>query len=583
MSELTDEQKCLLVAEGKVVLTACPGSGKTFIVAKKMQQYVESWQHPYRGIAVLSFTNVAKDEILHTAIENSKIVTSQLGYPHFVGTLDSFIDNFIFLRFGHLMYKDNPIRPRVLLENSGAFPYGNRDCYRCDINDFHWSQNCLLKSGEKLSCNILNKPCLAMKKAMIKKGLATQREVPALTVSIMNKYNNIASLLAYRFPVIIVDEAQDTSKEQMEILEIIATAGVETMILVGDSDQAIYEWRDATPEYFISKIIDSAWSHLQLTTNFRSTQAICDATSAFSSILSTDKTTKAFGQSSQLTRKPILLQFEKDKAKSDVINKFKSLCLDSGISYDAKSVAILTRARIHSNTDITKLWQTSETKLLASATYQWHCNSKHRAYNLCEQALYNIFWGNAHEMTQEEIRMFIEKNVGDRLWRKQVILLLSGLPEASVALSAWKTLMMSTLDFVITNIVNTINIKPKPVSELVKLKTKVKNKNDKNFSTEFLSKPLQEFFEKRVSKEVTVSSVHGVKGESFDAVLLLIMSNREKLNASVLSKGSLDREELRIAYVAMTRPRKLLVVAIPKQKEKELPRFPHIYWEYQIV
>jgi len=41
---------------------------------------------------------------------------------------------------------------------------------------------------------------------------------------------------------------------------------------------------------------------------------------------------------------------------------------------------------------------------------------------------------------------------------------------------------------------------------------------------------------------------------------------------------------MRIAYVAMTRPRKLLVVSIPKQKTNStLVRFPPELWDYQEI
>lgn len=65
MTELTDEQKEFLEAEGRIVLCACPGSGKTFIVGKKLLKYLETWSYPYRGVAVLSFTNVASEEVVH--------------------------------------------------------------------------------------------------------------------------------------------------------------------------------------------------------------------------------------------------------------------------------------------------------------------------------------------------------------------------------------------------------------------------------------------------------------------------------------------------------------------------------------
>lgn len=103
MTELTDEQKEFLEAEGRIVLCACPGSGKTFIVGKKLLKYLQTWSYPYRGIAVLSFTNVASEEIVRQTSQLSEDGFLFVDFPHFIGTLDSFINNFIFLRFGYLM------------------------------------------------------------------------------------------------------------------------------------------------------------------------------------------------------------------------------------------------------------------------------------------------------------------------------------------------------------------------------------------------------------------------------------------------------------------------------------------------
>ena len=69
MHDFTTEQMNFLESSGKVVLHACPGSGKTTVVAQKMINYLQHWKRPYQGIAVLSFTNVASDEIGRQAIE----------------------------------------------------------------------------------------------------------------------------------------------------------------------------------------------------------------------------------------------------------------------------------------------------------------------------------------------------------------------------------------------------------------------------------------------------------------------------------------------------------------------------------
>ena len=63
--ELTKEQQDFLNTEGRIVLCAVPGSGKTFIVAKKLISYLKEWKYLHRGVAALSFTNVARLLILH--------------------------------------------------------------------------------------------------------------------------------------------------------------------------------------------------------------------------------------------------------------------------------------------------------------------------------------------------------------------------------------------------------------------------------------------------------------------------------------------------------------------------------------
>lgn len=587
MVELTDEQNAFLDAEGKVVLCACPGSGKTFIVGKKLLKYLETWPYAYRGIAVLSFTNVASEEILRQTKELAETKFQNIGFPHFIGTLDSFINIFIFLRFGYLIYEDDRKRPKVIYENFGQLLYPKRECHLngcvANLDWFHWSDEQLLKRGQQISCGVASpKPCIIFKKAMLKKGYATQREISALSLRLLKKYPDIANEIAYRFPVIMIDEAQDTSREQMEVIELLADKGATTVVIVGDPDQAIYEWRNATPEYFKDKLTDAQWNALYLTANFRSSQHICNATSKFSAILSGKQPAEAKGEHSDFGTKPILLQVTSKKTKGEVINWFLQLCESNGINPDDDSVAILTRGRIHSNTEIPDLWQTTETRLLALATYLWHCASRKEAYAQCEKALFYIMIGDANGLSSDDMRQAIENIMEYSAWKQKVISLLSSLPKANSALKDWKSTLTAKMEELKQQgIISVPDLRN--TTDIIKLKTRVKV--GKSFSTEFLDRPLNEYFEKRTTTGTTFSSVHGVKGESFDATLLMVESSTGKtITPSLLNLGQLDDELMRIAYVAMTRPRKLLVVSIPKQKAKgSLNRFPPELWDYQEI
>ncbi|WP_278406037.1 UvrD-helicase domain-containing protein [Pseudomonas rhodesiae] len=74
--------------EENVYLKACPGSGKTEVIAAMVSQAIRSWTRFPAGIAVLTFSNSATDEL-------SRRLTGHLGgaaaFPHCVSTFDSFL------------------------------------------------------------------------------------------------------------------------------------------------------------------------------------------------------------------------------------------------------------------------------------------------------------------------------------------------------------------------------------------------------------------------------------------------------------------------------------------------------------
>ena len=78
----------------------------------------------------------------------------------------------------------------------------------------------------------------------------------------------------YRF--VMVDEFQDTSPVQNEWITWMAR-GHKNICVVGDTDQSIYEWRNARPEIMLNfpRIWDGART-ITIDTNYRSSQEILD-------------------------------------------------------------------------------------------------------------------------------------------------------------------------------------------------------------------------------------------------------------------------------------------------------------------
>lgn len=585
MHKLTKQQINFLNSSGKGILCACPGSGKTHIVVKKVEKYLSEWVQSHQGLAVLSFTNVASDEI-KSQLQNNRVVDGATSYPHFIGTVDSFINTFIVLQYGYL-YNPDRLRPQIAFQNKWNynFKFWRGECMRKGCKDkiekFHYGiDGKFYNDKNEVLCepNRYRKipPCAEFKKMFERKGIIFQREVPSFAFKILKENPEIAKAIAERFPIILIDEAQDTSEEQMAIFDMLFDSGVKESFLVGDPDQAIYEWRDATPKCFLDKLNDNNWKQLFLTNNFRCSQNICDAVHRFSNTLMGKEPNVSMGHSATCDQKPILLLFSTSVEESEIYEFFRNKCLEMGIDCNPESTAIVTRGRIHSDSDITNLWNTKEMELFARSAYEWYEYSRKKAFSLCEQAVYSMVFSDLENT--DNINVKIEEIMSYENWKMKIIDIMTDYPKLEMTLAEW----VKQLRVLLRKHMNDVVIKPREGKEINTV-IKVKSRDAK--SPKFKERPIISFFEKRTQVQYTRSSVHGVKGETYDAILLHIKSIKgSTLTPSFLNNGSLDTELMRIAYVAMTRPRKLLIVAMPNSKVKGgYSRFPKTKWEYQIL
>src|SRR5665213_3396371 len=90
------EQEPFIAADGRNILHACPGSGKTTAIALKLKRLTSCWPHDHSGVLAISFTNTAVDELLVKFQDASGV---PLGYPHAAMTIDRFTTQYITLPF----------------------------------------------------------------------------------------------------------------------------------------------------------------------------------------------------------------------------------------------------------------------------------------------------------------------------------------------------------------------------------------------------------------------------------------------------------------------------------------------------
>ena len=83
---------------------------------------------------------------------------------------------------------------------------------------------------------------------------------------------------AARYDHIMVDEFQDINPLDMALIKAIAQRHRATLTIVGDDDQAIFEWRGATPEYILhpEQYLGASFDDYHLQVNYRSPKNIVE-------------------------------------------------------------------------------------------------------------------------------------------------------------------------------------------------------------------------------------------------------------------------------------------------------------------
>ena len=170
----------------------------------------------------------------------------------------------------------------------------------------------------------------------------------------------------------------------------------------------------------------------------------------------------------------------------------------------------------------------------------------------------------------------IREYTDEGTWKDYVIDILIGMPDIEIEIGEWVKNFSSVFKTICAKYAYEIST-DKNLKDTFKIK-----RSDKN-TPNFKQIPLRKYFEKKVEDKYTRSSIHGVKGEFYDAVLIYVKSRTgSTITPKLLMEGSLDQELMHLAYVAMTRPRRLIMLAIPDTKGiKNCGRFSENLWSYE--
>lgn len=549
----TDKQRKILDRNkhGLFVIKAAPGSGKTFTITRKAMDIINNWNYT-GGLALLSFTNVAVDEMKKTFKEFDN--SFEILHPHFIGTLDSFINNYIFLPFGHLELNCN-CRPKLVGKpfNNWVAPYYSQQQFTEITHNLNgqWDK----VPGSKLQSNWRsNSHIIIEKEKLLTKGFANRADAHYYALKLLQNHQKILDMLIKRFPYIILDEAQDTSDIQMRILDTLVENGLSNLILVGDPEQAIYEWNDANPMLFEDKYQHWKSNSISLTENFRCSSSICDFISNFSHTSFVSKNNEDL-----LEIKPKFKTYVENNDIVDIITEFKTYCDSKNISKDNNSRAILFRSQNFANEfrddgfqyNIYEIFSGRDieptfTRFIVLGKYLWDLKFKNEGFKLLERA-FLMLDENIGFVNNDIINLVVEKR-GLLNYKKDILNFINKIPKTNYNMD-------------INDWINDIN---NNFDWSIKLKNR-KNIKDSNFEGLFknISLPLDYI------EDCHFGTIHSVKGKSFRTVLLILKerSTSNKKYSKMFENYDLFREEeLRIPYVAMTRAKEILWIAVPEHE-----------------
>jgi len=524
---------------------------------------MKHWHSGHSGIAAVSFTNVACEEIRQQLAKLG--APADPPYPHYVGTIDGFVDSYIFLPFGSLVMECTSAPELVLPHNrrwvaetlrqrmAGECQRSGKGCdptqiaYRADGSLF-WCSDTLYRAPK-----CFGDRCHEAKRRMAKAGFALHSDAMYWAAEILERYPHIASALAGRFPELIVDEAQDTSASQCRILETLSSSGC-SVVLVGDLDQAIYEFREDTSDRlneFLGRLPECP-----LSLNMRSSQLICNAAHHFADYLKIPAT--AGGETRSHAQRPTLLRY----AIADLprlLDWFGALVETEGIPASGAVVLARTNRTVRDLTGaIVSDWPKGMSGLaraFASAACDRDAGRLADALQTTMRALLKLLTGRSSPGPDWSA----VSHIGLQAFRRGAWRVMQALPPLDGAAGDWGPACRQAIQPLLQDygweergmkLANTL----------------------KRCSGEGAECKVSDCIGAATSASMlTCKTVHAAKGETHEAIMLVAEPKRPRSrNASGLAEWVVPGEERRIAYVGMTRARRTLVVAIPADTDPAL-------------
>jgi DNA helicase-2/ATP-dependent DNA helicase PcrA len=526
------------------------------------------WREKFTGIAILTFTRNAAAEIRGRVIQYAG--NESATHPHFIGTIDSWLHNYLVQPFAHAITgypgKDGDKSVRIVENESRAGFLNNYkvvDGQRSAIqaNEYYKKHNGNLEGTIRRNISNFDQGHLeSTKDRFLKDGFVTYQDAEYICLSVLRRHPIIAELLSKRFPYIVIDECQDLSDTHLCIFYELLKVGT-ALQLVGDLNQAIYEFRKVNPKHVESFVQKQGLRTKTLTNNYRSNQRIVD----FCSHLIGSPYKIQGCKSTKCDIPCVLWQY------TDETFMFLPECFDNLIArvdLDSQKCCIVARGtsllkQLHPQ----KERRTNPVELFAAALACWH--SPDRSAIDIDIALHSVGKSLsllAYSGSGNHQKQYCPEEVDPKVWR---IFLADVLDSTNDLYPFSQNLNWSQWAKGLKNYTEgfwpLLPAKGKLWGAVSRRIRAPRNRGKINIAEEIQGiSP---------TSNLRITTIHDVKGETFEALMLISSKDRRSKGGHFeqwLRPEPGNEEYQRFSYVACSRPEHLLVVATPPLSENQL-------------
>lgn len=272
---------------GAMLVLAGPGSGKTFVVTRRIKYLIEQHHVKPEDILVITFTKAAAEEMQERFLR----LNEGMCYPVCFGTFHSVF--FQILRHTYRFTAQNIIREkdkyRLLAQILRELPdeilgqtqidYSTETLQNL-LSEISTVKNNGVTPQEVRSATVpqavFERIFQMYKQEMNRHKLIDFDDMVLLCRNLLIERPDTLKLWQQRFQYILVDEFQDICPLQYEVVRLLAKPQ-DNLFIVGDDDQSIYGFRGSRPEIMLNftKEYPKA-ERVLLDVNYRSRQGIVD-------------------------------------------------------------------------------------------------------------------------------------------------------------------------------------------------------------------------------------------------------------------------------------------------------------------